>query len=216
MSSTRSSDMSQTRRAGPRDIPGVVAVHQAGFQGFFLTQLGPAFLRQYYAAVLDHPGGILGVVQEESGEVTGFVAGFLDPPEFYRLLRSRRVRLGLAVLPALLRSPGRLRRVLGNMRRTGDAARAPDDARLDCELASITVSPSHARRGYGGDLVRFLLAEAAARGARRVHLTTDAQGNEKVNRFYAELDFTLDGTVQHGDRLMNRYVRDLALAEPVS
>ncbi len=208
--------MSQIRRAAPRDIPGVVAVHQAGFQGFFLTQLGPAFLRQYYAAVLDHPGGILGVVQEGSGEVSGFVAGFLDPAEFYRLLRSRRLRLGLAVLPALLRAPGRLRRVLGNMRRTGDAARAGDETRLDCELASITVHPSQARRGYGADLVRYFLAEAAGRGARRVHLTTDAQGNENVNRFYAGLEFRLDGTVQNGDRLMNRYVRDLALAEPVS
>lgn len=36
----------------------VVAIHKEAFEGFFLTRMGPRFLRAYYQAVLDFEASI--------------------------------------------------------------------------------------------------------------------------------------------------------------
>ena len=51
------------------DVDQVVAVHMEAFPGFFLTCLGPAFLREFYAAVAGDPSG-LAYVHEQSGRIS--------------------------------------------------------------------------------------------------------------------------------------------------
>lgn len=186
------------------EVPAVVGLHMAAFPGFYLTSLGSRFLRRYYEHVIAHRDGIC-LAAFDDGRVVGVVAGFVDPAAFYSDLRRDRIRLALAALPALLASPARAVRFVVNYRRAGEAARVRPSQR-SAELASLGVDPKWSGRGIGALLVAEFVSAASRKGASRVGLTTDADGNEAVNRFYQKLGFRLDRTfeAQPGRRL-NEY-----------
>ena len=56
------------------DLDQVVATHLASFPGFFLSALGPRFLREFYAALIRHPQGHLYVAFRDSGANPGVPA----------------------------------------------------------------------------------------------------------------------------------------------
>jgi ribosomal protein S18 acetylase RimI-like enzyme len=185
-------------------LEGVVAVHQAAFPGFFMTQLGPRFLREYYRCVIDVPSGVL-LAHADGGSCLGFVAGFVDPAAFYRELRRRRIRLGLAALGGIALRPQRLRTLLANHGRAVEAAQLPSGPET-AELSSLGIAPSAAGRGIGSRLVRAFIERVAEAGARRVVLTTDARDNDAVNRFYQRLGFVCLRTFEaRRGRWLNEY-----------
>lgn len=188
----------------PETLEGVVGVHQAAFPGFFMTQLGPRFLREYYRCVAEVPTGIL-LTEIHDGACIGFVAGFIDPVAFYTELRRRRVRLGLAALRGIASRPARIVTLLADYRRTTTAARRPPEADT-AELSSLGIMPSASARGVGSRLVRSFIEAAAIAGANRVLLTTDAYGNVAVNRFYERLGFVCTRTTEaRRGRWLNEY-----------
>lgn len=197
----------QIRPARITDIGAIATVHEKAFTGFFLARMGASFLRAYYQLVLDYPGGLLLVTEDEDG-LNGFVVGFVNPPAFYEYMSRMRRRLLWPSIRALLRRPSLVPRALFNRRRIEwyDGTAEP----YLCELSSIAVLPGTSGRGLGGRLVEAFCDEAARRGCRQVVLTTDADENESVNAFYLRSRFVLDRTFPSGrKRLMNVYVRDL-------
>ena len=198
----------EPRPATRADLLQVIAVHQQAFEGFFLTQLGPAFLHKYYSLVLDCPAGLLLVVETPEAGVAGFVAGSTDPAVFYSELRSRKLSMGLAILPALLRRPAAVGRVLTNFRRAGDESERPPEG--VAELASIGVSRDVTGKGLGQALAKGFAQAAQARGCCGVYLTTDTHGNDRVNDFYQRQGYRLTGSfTAHGGRSLNQYLLDL-------
>ena len=202
------------RPASMLEIGAIAGVHRAAFQSFFLTQLGPAFLRGYYATVLEYPGGILLVaVQDES--MIGFAAGFIDPPGFYSLLRKKKMRLGLAALPWLIMRPANLARALWNYRLTLENSREADVAIAQvAELSSIAVRPDGQGVGAGRQLLTTFIDAAKGLGAVKVMLTTDAAGNDATNQFYARGGFRLMRVIRRSyGRVLNEYELDLSPRE---
>lgn len=199
--------MSSSRR--PTALDEIVSVHVEAFPGFLLTELGPRFLREYYRCVDEYSQGIL-VDESDAGGCLGFVAGFVDPASFYRALRRRRARLGLAAAAGLVARPHRLMAVVADYLRAGAAASGPADS-ATAELSSLAVRPRAAGRGVGTRLVGRFLAAARDRGAARVILTTDADGNESVNGFYSGLGFTCARRFEaRPGRWLNEYVIGVA------
>lgn len=186
----------------------IVSVHLVAFPGFFMAQLGPWFLREYYRCVAEYPKGMLLTASGQQG-CTGFVAGFVDPSSFYRALRRRRMRLGLAACVGITRQPQRLIALLANYRRAGWAAqRMPEPG--TAELSSLAVLPSVAGRGVGSQLVSRFIVAAKEQGADRVMLTTDTNDNDAINRFYQRLGFTCLRTFEaRRGRLLNEYVFEI-------
>jgi len=130
------------RSASVSDIGSIGRVHRAAFRFFFLTQLGPAFLRGYYRTLLEYPGGIL-LVAIRDKSVVGFAAGFIDPPGFYTVLGKKRMRLGLAALPWLITHPANLARAVWNYRLTQEESRETDPAIAQvAEWSSLGVRPN--------------------------------------------------------------------------
>lgn len=193
------------RNACVRDLVQVVSVHQSAFVGFFMTDLGPRFLRAYYQQVLDFPEHLFLVSQSETQEaLLGFVAGFLNPPEFYRRLRSRKWFFALCAASHLSLRPKLWKRALAGLRRTQE--RSQSRSSQVAELASLAVRPCTQGKGVGRALVLAFLEQARARGAEKVYLTTDAHDNDPVNAFYQKLGFRLSRQFWHTpDRLMNEY-----------
>jgi glycosyltransferase involved in cell wall biosynthesis/ribosomal protein S18 acetylase RimI-like enzyme len=186
------------------DVPAAVRIHVEAFKGFFLTELGPAFLRELYAGFCDRPEG-LGYVAEQDGRIVGVVAGTTTPAGFFsKLLLERWPAFSVAALPAVVRRPGALGRVLRAVRYRGEEP--PALGKQVALLSSIAVDPSAHGKGLGGALVRAFVDGAAERGVEQVYLTTDGADNDAVNAFYQRIGFTLDGSFLTPEgRPMNRY-----------
>jgi ribosomal protein S18 acetylase RimI-like enzyme len=202
------------RNATSGDVEAVVATHLRAFDGFFLTMLGPRFLRRLYSAFLREPTGIL-VVGEDDSVVRGFVAGTTQPKGFFRRLLARQgAGFALSAVPALLRSPRRVaRRLLAAVTYRGEAPAALPEAAL---LSSIAVDPDFSGRGLAGSLLQGFIEEARQKGCRAIYLTTDRDDNSQVRSFYERNGFrAADLILRDGGRSMVRYVRECGdQAEP--
>ena len=194
------------REATTGDLPGIIAVHQKAFSNFFLTRLGDEFLRRYYALVLNYRAGIV-LVSERSGVLEGFVCGFVEPPEFYRLMWCNKRIFALPALSALLRHPSLATSMLHGVQRVQSSA-SKGPAR-SCELSSIAVAPEAGGNGLGRALVQAFVKWATSVDAQCVYLTTDADGNEPANALYRQIGFQhTQRFLQRKGRWMNEYVID--------
>ena len=192
------------RRARMDDLTGIVTIHQKAFSRFFLTQLGAEFLRRYYGLVLNYRAGIV-LVAEQNGVLDGFVCGFVDRAEFYRLMWRNKRRFALPALTALIRHPSLAARVVYGVRRIQQgAARGPAGS---SELSSIAVAPEASGCGLGKVLVQAFLAKSWSMDAHRVYLTTDADGNGHANELYRQMGFQHSRRfMQCRGRWMNEYI----------
>jgi len=75
---------------------------------------------------------------------------------------------------------------------------------------SIAILPEYQNKGIGKALVQEFLNEMQQCGMRQVNLTTDKDGNDAVNAFYARLGFQLVRSfVTPEGRWMNEYTISL-------
>ncbi len=199
-------------------IDQVVSVHLRSFPGFFLSFLGPQFLRLYYESIVDYPDAA-GYVCVEDDRVIGFVCGTVSPSRFYSyLLRTRWLRFALAALSAVFRNPSIVPRLVrawvyprqASEREDSYSDDAPSGVPVSATLTSIGVDPSHQYRGVGSELVAAFLENMRARGVTSVHLTTDQQDNEQASAFYQRQGFRCLSTYTTPEgRVMNEFVVEL-------
>jgi ribosomal protein S18 acetylase RimI-like enzyme len=198
----RSSKMINVRATQQQDLDNVVELHLKSFRGFFLSFLGPAFLKEFYGGILRDATGIHYLVEIE-GNIQGFVAGTTQPAGFYRrLLAQRWWAFGLAALPAVLKNPRIVPRISRAFQKSEENASLMDTA----TLMSIAVLPESQGSGIGKALVEAFLVDAQRSGCRFVNLTTDAINNDAVNVFYQRQGFHLARKFETPEkRLMNEY-----------
>ncbi len=197
------------RVATTADIDAVVEVHLAAFPGFFLSMLGPAFLRAMYQAFLLSGGGIF-VVGEEGGLVRGFAVGAMKSAGRDRdLARRHAMRFLLSSIPGILRNPVKVgRRLLARLRSGGDEYQVPDCA---ATLRSIGVVPDMRGRRFADELLREFERRASTLGAKSVALTTDANDNARAIRFYLKNSYEIAGSFESGEgRAMLLMVKGLS------
>ena len=192
-------------------LPQVVAAHLRSFPNFFLTFLGPAFLREFYRGVPHDPEGIGYVAQDEDGAVLGVIVGAVDPPRYFqRLFRRRWWAFGLASIRALAKKPTILPRLLRAIFYRGEPLAGPSRSLL----SSVAVVPEAQGRGVGAALVQAWIHEVRARGSQGCYLTTDAEHNDSVNRFYRHLGWTFHSSHRTPEgRRINCFVLDFAVAD---
>jgi ribosomal protein S18 acetylase RimI-like enzyme len=192
------------RRLSHQDLSSCVSIHQRAFPRFFLSDLGPTFLRQFYRAFLNDESAVA-FVAESSETVVGVVVGTLSPAGFFRRLLVRRWwAFGFASALLLIRRPAALMRVSRAVFYRGG------EDEPGALLSSICVSPAIAGSGIGAQLLSTWSLAAGRLGASEARLETDASGNDAVNRFYVMQGWTLRRvrTTREG-RAMNVYVKRL-------
>jgi ribosomal protein S18 acetylase RimI-like enzyme len=182
------------------DVEAVTAIHLAAFPGFFLSFLGPGFLRELYRAILADEEGIA-FVAAEGQRLLGFVAGSVGGGFYRRAARRRWFRFGFRSTGALLRRPAIAPRLLR-------ALFAPPKSSVDgALLMSLAVDPAVQGGGVGKALTAAFVAEAQLGGAPAVVLTTDRFANDAVNAFYRAQGFSVARDyVTHEGRAMNEYI----------
>jgi ribosomal protein S18 acetylase RimI-like enzyme len=191
-----------------RHLDKIVEIHMSAFSNFFLTFLGPLFLREFYKSFIYDQTGI-GFVAEDSQthDVLGAVVGPLVPAGYFkRLLKKRWFAFCLASSVAVLKRPTIIKRLFRAVFYRGDAPAGQQRALL----SSIAVSPKTQGQGVGQALVKRWVDEVRRRGGTGCYLTTDAENNEKVNSFYQKLGWKIESTFKTPEnRVMNRYIFDL-------
>jgi colanic acid biosynthesis glycosyl transferase WcaI len=192
-----------------RHLDEIVSVHIKAFPTFFLTFLGPRFLKEFYKSFIYDNAGI-GFVAEDSstGNILGAIVGPLFPDGYFkRLLKKRWYAFCLASISAVLKRPAIIKRLYRAVFYRGESPTGPKRALL----SSIAVSPDAQGRGVGKALVQKWVEEVRLRGGTGCFLTTDAQKNERINSFYQKLGWKIESsyTTPEG-RQMNRYILDLA------
>jgi len=189
------------------DVAAVVRVHLESFPSFFLSFLGPRFLRLYYSGVCSAYEGIAFVYLNADGQTGGFVAGTVNPRRFYsRLLKKQWLRFTLASAAAIFRKPQTIRRIAMAFFHPSENPNGENVA----GLYSIGVLPELHGSGVGKKLVLRFLEEAKRRGCVRVSLTTDRENNDRVNRFYQTLGFAIGRQYETPEgRKMNEYWIDV-------
>lgn len=190
------------RPMAPDDLEEIARLHEQAFPGFFLTRMGPAFLRGYYASVLSYDRSIALIAERSDGQPVGFVTGFRDPEAFYAHFRNQRLRLLPSMLAALARRPSLAGAIFGNMRRISSMEKAGDGSET-AELSSVAVIQPGS--GIGSKLVTEFCQSMFRRGAKRVILTTDEQDNERARSFYGRLGFVLVAREQRANRVLCVY-----------
>ena len=200
--------MLQIRPATSGDLKKIVSLHEMAFPGFFLTRLGPAFLRELYDGFMNDDTGCL-VVAVIDGQICGVLAATIDPDGFFGRLRSRRgFHFALRALPGLLKSPLLvIKKLWTAVRYRGDdVVNRPGGALI----SSLAVSPAARRRSVGKALVQWYCEYAARQGKGYVYVITDRHDNDAVIRFYKKQDFVVDALIaKANNREMYRLVKGL-------
>jgi len=193
----------QIRDMLPGDINTAIMVHLRSFQGFFLSFLGPCFLKQFYRNMVESPHGIALVICH-GDEVVGFACGSDDTAQFYRdLIRTRWMKLSLAALPAMIRRPSTALRLL---RATFIKSKEANEKEAPGELSSIAIHPDWEARGLGRALLLAFIEDMRSTGKAELTLTTDRDNNERVNAFYLNSGFIPAGEEKTPEgRWLRRY-----------
>ena len=123
---------------GRRHIEDTVRIHLQGFPSFFLSFLGPRFLREFYSSFLADPVGMGFVASDSAKQVIGVVVGSVDPRGYFtRLLRRRWWAFCLACAGAVARRPSCVPRLFRAVRYRGDAPSGPVRALLSSDRKSV-------------------------------------------------------------------------------
>ncbi len=196
------------RKAGIDDLNEIVDIHLASFGGFFLSSLGPRFLKIFYKEFLVHNKSCC-LVSIEDERVVGFVVGVLNPSEFFRcMFKKRLLHLFLGCLNSIMSNPSVVIKLIRRAATYPGKSPRSDHVAL---LSSIAVLPEYHSKKIGEELVKMFLKEVKGMGADEVTLTTDKFNNDKVIAFYKKLGFTLSKSfVSYEGREMYEFTLQLA------
>jgi ribosomal protein S18 acetylase RimI-like enzyme len=185
------------------DVDQVVNIHLSSFQGFFLTILGPSFLKQLYKYMVISTEGHGYIYHNDGGQVVGFICGSVKPDGFYkRLFIHRCIPISIALLMAVIRNPSLIPRIIWRVRTPPQASVVPEGA----TVFSIGVHSKHQNKGIGSMLVQEFVKTMQQQDIKHVNLTTDRDENNGTNRFYLKLGFDLEHSfVTPEGRWMSEY-----------
>ena len=188
------------------DLVDIVEVHQRAFQGFFIEQMGPPFIKAYYNILLTYGGSIAYVYHGKSGAIEGFVVGFVEPKAFYKKFVRSSLQLIIPIFFGIIRNPQLLIKILGNIRRITSVTNQSSKFVIDsatAELSSIAVVSS--AKGIGSLLIEAFAKDVWSRGLTSITLTTDSENNELANNFYTKHGFVRNGLEERNGRKLWRY-----------
>lgn len=196
------------RKASLNDINDIVKIHQSAFDGFFLTSLGPHFLKLYYSSFIESEDGVVFCAFRQT-DVVGFSAcSFVSRGFNSSLIKKNLFRYGLEAIRLILTKPKAVIRLIKNLNKEKSDATIEDNG-LYAELYSIAVDPSCQGGGVGRKLL-MATEEEVKKHNNQLSLTTDYYNNEKTIAFYRSLEYQdFYEFVTYPDRKMWRLIKQL-------
>lgn len=197
------------RKATEDDINTIVYIHTQAFKGFFLTSLGPGFLKLLYQSFLRREHGILRVATDRNENIVGFAAGTTKPEVFFSKLRKQKsLKFLLKIAPSIFNNPKPvLIKLSYAVFYRGDNPKKLTDIAL---LSSIAVHPNESGKSIGKRLLCDFEEQVQKKGNNALYLTTDKSNNDKVIIFYQNAGYQIESKfLQPGNRSMLRLIKKL-------
>ncbi len=196
------------RLAKQVDLDGIVAIHQAAFNSFFLTSLGKHFLSCYYSAFIKSDKGVV-LCAEKEGNIVGFSAcSYFSKGFNSSLIKKNLFRFGLEAVRLVFTRPKAIVRLARNMNKESSDAKINDKGQYS-ELYSIAVSPTCQGEGVGKLLLTATENDVREHN-KQISLTTDYFDNEKTIAFYHTLGYQdYYEFVTYPERRMWRMLKEL-------
>jgi ribosomal protein S18 acetylase RimI-like enzyme len=185
----------------------IVQVHLTAFPGYFLSKLGPNFLKVYYRSIIRSKNGISLVIIEKTGEVVGFCVGSKQSLGFHTsLIKNNFPDYLLASLVIIASNPINIIRLIKNLNKKSSSA----DNGLYSEVLSIAVSPKFKAKGLGNKLLTNFENMALGYGCTEISLTTDFYNNDRIINFYFKCGYAvMDIFFAYPNRKMYRLKKKL-------
>lgn len=185
-----------------KTVRDIAVLHQTAFPEFFLTQLGLPFLKTLYNGYIDDANSGI-IAAENAGKIIGFIAYSNNYPDFFRgLIKHKIIQFAGCSILAVIRHPSFAKRLIAAFRK-GDSVIKKERY---VELSSICVAPEREGQGIGSALLDYLKSIVDFDTYAYINLETDADHNEKANRFYRRNGFILCRVYTTAEgRRMNEY-----------
>lgn len=175
------------RIATKKDINSIVEIHQAAFEGFFLTSLGGRFLKIYYTTFIKCQKGVI-FCAEKDGKIVGFSAcSYISQGFNTFLIKKNFCKFGLVCVELMFTNPKAILRLAKNLDKKAEGNFIEDNGDY-AELYSIAVKPGNQGSGIGKKLLMATEVDVAKHNS-NISLTTDYYNNEKTIGFYHSLGY---------------------------
>ena len=177
------------RKSKVSDSNQIAKIHLKSFPNFFLTTLGYSFLKTYYRSCAKSKEAIsICAIDQDDQKLLGFAVGCFNSLGFNkRLIFSNSLEYSYRAMLLLFTKPITLIRLYKNLAKNNDK----DDKGNYAELLSIGVSPDHNGFGIGQNLLVKFENQIKEKGINTITLTTDADSNDNVLRFYKKSGYTV-------------------------
>jgi ribosomal protein S18 acetylase RimI-like enzyme len=177
------------RKSKISDSNEIAKIHLKSFPNFFLTTLGHSFLKTYYRSCAESKEAIsICAIDNDDKKLLGFAVGCFNSAGFNRrLIFSNPLEYTYHAIILLLTKPKTLIRLYKNLVKND----SKDDKGNYAELLSIGVSPDQNGLGIGQSLLVKFENQVRERGINSITLTTDADSNDSVLRFYYKSGYTV-------------------------
>lgn len=197
-------------KATNKDVKGIVKIHLAAFEDFFLSSLGERFLRKYYSSFIDSDNGVV-LCAKNKEEVVGFSAcSYISRGFNSSLIKHNLAIFGIEAFMLLFTNPKALLRLVKNLNKESADTTINDKGEY-AELYSIAVSPSCQGEGVGKKLLTATEDDVKTHND-SISLTTDFYNNDKTIAFYHALGYEdYYEFVTYPKRRMWRMIKKLSL-----
>ena len=161
----------------------IAEIHLNSFKGFFLTTLGFSFLKAYYRTCAKSSDAIsICAIDKHTGLLLGFSVGCYISKGFNKKLIISNIGVYFyQTIVLLITKPSALVRLFKNL---GKGKNIVYDDGNYAELLSIGVLLDKNGLGIGKNLLVEFENEVKKKGLNKITLTTDAEENDDVLKFY--------------------------------
>jgi len=177
------------RKSNVSDSNQIAKIHLKSFPNFFLTTLGHSFLKTYYRSCAKSKEAIsICAIDQDDKKLLGFAVGCFNSAGFNkRLIFSNLLEYSYRAIVLLFTKPIALIRLYKNLAKNNNR----DDKGKYAELLSIGVLPDQNGFGIGQYLLVKFENQVKKKGVNTITLTTDADSNDSVLRFYKKSGYTV-------------------------
>ena len=177
------------RKSNVSDSNQIAKIHLKSFPNFFLTTLGHSFLKTYYRSCAKSKEAIsICAIDQDDKKLLGFAVGCFNSAGFNkRLIFSNLLEYSYRAIVLLFTKPIALIRLYKNLAKNNNR----DDKGKYAELLSIGVLPDQNGFGIGQNLLVKFENQVKKKGVNTITLTTDADSNDSVLRFYKKSGYTV-------------------------
>lgn len=177
------------RKSKVSDSNRIAKIHLKSFPNFFLSTLGYSFLKTYYRSCAKSKEAIsICAINQDDKKLLGFAVGCFNSVGFNkRLIFSNLLEYSYRAILLLFTKPTALIRLYKNLTKNNDK----DDKGNYAELLSIGVSPDQNSLGIGQKLLLKFENKVREKGINKITLTTDADSNDSVLKFYKKSGYTV-------------------------